>query len=346
MPTLAAVKHHLHTVLGIAVSSQRPWARLDELPYFLRDAFDYWEMELLGRPVLLVVEHGADHTSVGGIRQRLQQLARLDAPPAIYVTGALASHERKRLIDQKIPFIVPGNQLYLPDLGIDLREHFRQRSNPPAARLSPSAQALLLAALLRPEWEPDWHPSEVAIALGYSTMTLSRAIRELAASGVASARKAGKSHYLNMHFPARETWERFSPILRSPIQKTIWLEREAMAELPCRLAGLSALAQQSMLIEPKQAVYAVHRSHWNGYPAPVDHSAPSTGELECQLWNYTPALLPDMETVDPLSLILSLRDNADDRVQGALDELMGQLPWSGDSTASAPGSPGTPISTY
>jgi hypothetical protein len=31
----------------------------------------------------------------------------------------LASYERKRLIEQNVPFIVPGNQLYLPDLGID-----------------------------------------------------------------------------------------------------------------------------------------------------------------------------------------------------------------------------------
>ncbi len=30
-------------------------------------------------------------------------------------------------IAQKVPFIVPGNQLYLPDLGLDLREYFRQR---------------------------------------------------------------------------------------------------------------------------------------------------------------------------------------------------------------------------
>ena len=45
----------------------------------------------------------------------------------VYVTGALASYERKRLIEQKVPFMVPGNQLYLPDLGIDLREYFRQR---------------------------------------------------------------------------------------------------------------------------------------------------------------------------------------------------------------------------
>jgi hypothetical protein len=37
--------------------------------------------------------------------------------------------------------------------------------------------------------------------------------------------------------------------------------------------------------------------------------------------------MPDTTTVDPLSLTLSLQENADDRVQLALDELKGQLTW-------------------
>lgn len=40
--------------------------------------------------------------------------------PVVYVTTTLASYERKRLVQQKVPFIVPGNQLYLPELAIDL----------------------------------------------------------------------------------------------------------------------------------------------------------------------------------------------------------------------------------
>jgi hypothetical protein len=35
----------------------------------------------------------------------------------------------------------------------------------------------------------------------------------------------------------------------------------------------------------------------------------------------------DSDTVDPLSLTLSLQDNQDERVQRALDELKGRFPW-------------------
>ena len=54
---------------------------------------------------------------------------------------------------------------------------------------------------------------------------------------------------------------------------------------------------------------------------------PETGAQEWQLWNYSPALVPDSNTVDTFSLTLSLYENADDRIQLALDELKGQLPW-------------------
>lgn len=54
---------------------------------------------------------------------------------------------------------------------------------------------------------------------------------------------------------------------------------------------------------------------------------PVAGAQEWQLWSYRPALLPSAPTVDPLSLTLSLQDNTDDRIQLALDELKGHLPW-------------------
>lgn len=94
-----------------------------------------------------------------------------------------------------------------------------------------------------------------------------------------------------------------------------------------RLAGLSALAHHSMLAAPKQQVYAVNRTKWRSVDASMENPGPMTGYIECQLWNYSPALQPDGDTVDPLSLTLSLQDSTDERVQNALDELKGELPW-------------------
>jgi hypothetical protein len=84
-----------------------------------------------------------------------------------------------------------------------------------------------------------------------------------------------------------------------------------------------------MLTEPKWPVYAMTAADWK---AATDAGVrelpePETGAQEWQLWSYSPALMPDATTVDSLSLTLSLQENADDRIQLALDELKGQLPW-------------------
>ncbi|WP_026436161.1 hypothetical protein [Acidovorax sp. JHL-9] len=331
MPILTtAVLRYLQEVLGIEAPGVRPWARENELPYFLRDAFQFSELELLGQPVVLAIGRADAKQSLSDVRTWLDKVKALAGQPAVYVTDALASYDRRRLIEQKVPFIVPGNQLYLPDLGLDLREYFRQRAPATEAALSPSAQAMLITALLRQPWQPDWQPSGVAAELGYTPMTLSRAVKELTAAGLALAYTVGRSRWLRMELPPEQIWERAKPALRTPVRRTVWVTADGgAAHGPRRLAGLSALARYSMLTEPKWPVYAMTAADWK---AATDAGVrelpePEAGAQEWQLWSYSPALMPDATTVDPLSLTLSLQENADDRIQLALEELKGQLPW-------------------
>ncbi len=325
-----AVRRYLHDVLGIPKPSVHPWARANELPYFLQDAFQFSEFELLGHAIVLAVGHAEQQRSLSEVRTWLERVRILAGQPAVYVTDTLASYERRWLIEQKVPFIVPGNQLYLPDLGIDLREYFRQRAPIAEAALSPSAQAMLIMAMLHQPWQAEWQPSTLAAELGYTPMTLSRVVKELTAAGLATAYTIGRSRWLRMERPPRQIWEQAQPALRSPVKRAVWVPAEGpAASCSERLAGLSALAHYSMLTEPSRPVYAVSTATWKAArDAGVrELPEPIVGAYQWQLWSYRPALLPGVVTVDPLSLILSLRDNADDRIQLALDELKEQLPW-------------------
>jgi len=331
VPTLATdVLLYLEEVLGINTPGVQPWAGVNELPYFLRDTFEFSELDLLGQPVVLAMSRAEAKQSLSEIRTWLEKVKALAGRPAVYVTDALPSYDRRRLIQQKIPFIVPGNQLYLPDLGLDLREYFRKRAPATEAALSPSAQAMLITALLQQPWQSDWQPSNVAAALGYTPMTLSRAVKELTAAGLATAYAVGRTRWLRMEQPPEQIWERAQAVLRSPVKGSVWVVPSgAAANWPGRVAGLSALARSTMLTEPKWPVYAMTVAD---YKAATDAGVrelpePVMGAQELQVWRYSPALLPDAPTVDPLSLTLSLQDNADDRIQLALDELKEQFPW-------------------
>lgn len=229
-----------------------------------------------------------------------------------------------------MPFIIPGNQLYLPDLGVDLREYFRQRSIAAAATLSPSAQAMLISALLRRPWQTEWQPSVVAAALGYTPMTLSRAVKELTAAGIATPYTLGRTRCLQMAQTPQQTWEQARPMLRTPVKRSVWVHDDlATAGQPRLLVGLSALAQHSMLVEPKCPIFAISPAQWRASTKAEIEELPEAvaGVCEWRLWCYTPALLAVTSAVDPLTLALGLQDNPDERIQLALDELKAQLPW-------------------
>jgi len=330
LPLATAVQRYLHDTLGVPMPDVRPWAQVSNLPYFLQDAFEFTELELLGHSIVLAMVRAEKKPSLAEVRTWLDKIGALGGQTVVYVTDALASYERRRLIEQKVSFIVPGNQLYLPELGLDLREYFRQRAVAVAASLSPAAQAMLITALLHQPWQAELQLSEVAVALGYTPMTLSRVVKELTAAKLATAYTVGRSRWLRMAHPPQQTWEQAKPLLRSPVKRVVWVLPDGGAANQSRpLAGLSALARYSMLAEPKWPVYAVSAAQWKeaanagvrALPEPV------AGASQWQLWAYRPALLPGAATVDRLSLTLSLQDNADERIGLALDELKGQLPW-------------------
>ncbi|EFB40206.1 MULTISPECIES: hypothetical protein [Parachlamydia] len=47
--------------------------------------------------------------------------------------------------------------------------------------------------------------------------------------------------------------------------------------------------------------------------------------IELEVWNYDPELFAKDGIVDPFSLYLSLQESKDERVEGALEEMMEKI---------------------
>ena len=325
-----AVKEYLTEILPIREVEIRPYAGLESLPYFLRDAYDVRELSLSGTRLVLAIQREGEKISLANARTQLKKIEAISGLPVIYVTSTMASYERKRLIEHHVPFLVPGNQLYLPDLGLDLREYFRKPHLVNEEALSPSAQAIVIAALVQYSWRDGCGAIESAAPLGYTAMTWSRATREITGTGVAEVQVVGRSRQLKFVQGPRETWERIRPRLRSPVKRTVWALPPAPEQTPlARQAGLSALAAQSMLAAPRITSYALDLAGWKAalHGGWKELPGPDTGASEVQIWAYNPDILESSPYVDPLSLWLSLQTTSDERVQSALDELMETLPW-------------------
>lgn len=329
-----ATRNYLHETLGIAPIG-RAWPGAAKLPYFLQDGFDLQELKAANRTVILALNRGRKNPTAGVLRERIEKLKAAVKQPVVYVTFALESYQRKRLIEQKVPFIVPGNQMYLPDLGIDLREHFRQPHEEAREGLAPATQAMVLRALQFPDTQVEWNPAAVAKDLGYTAMTVSRAAKELAAAGVAKVDRRSRAIWLVMARPPAETWDLIKPLLRTPVKREFWARtREVVEQKRLPLAGLSALAFYTALADPPMPVYAIGPEQFKTATfnklQPLPEAEP--GACQLQVWTYAPLTVRGVKeggkkVVDPLSLIAGLQANKDERIGLALDELQEHLPW-------------------
>lgn len=331
MTTALQIQAYLFEVLGTHAPF-RPWPDAKAAPFFLRDAFDFVELTLFDHPVVIAIDKKPGALSPSELFARMQQL-RSRTARVVYATERLSFHERRALIERKLPFVVPGNQLYLPDLGIDLREHLRRgTAERKAASLTPSAQAMLIRSLLARPWQSGFHPTSVARELGYTVMTASRAANDLVATGLAQSDhkpQAGAPLFLTFKASSpSDVWRTAEALVRSPVMRTVWIDR-LPAGLNARVAGAAALARHTMLAPPSHPICAVQREDWLAArkvtPA-LEDLGRDDGRIELQLWRYSPHLGAGDE-VDPLSLIASLRDDADERVQLALNELAEGLSW-------------------
>ncbi len=320
------IERYLHEVMGLSVVI-KPWGGGAALPYFLHDVYEFATIDLLGGQYVLMLERD----KAGGaskVRKQLDALNQASGAVGVFVSASLSSYERKRLIEQRVPFIVPGNQLYLPDLGIDLREYFRKSRAVQDKKLSPATQALLIGALLNP-WKFDVHPAELGTHLNYTSMTLSRAVNELAHVGLATVIEVGRERWLHFDNDAPTTWRKAQPLLRDPVKKRVWAKSVPIIHEQARLAGETALATVSMLAEPAHPVYAISSEEWKHAQQLGMRELPVAESDAClwQIWSYTPNISQVAGSVDDLSLILSLRNEHDERVQIALSEFEEKLTW-------------------
>jgi len=320
------LEQYLRETLGITVTPH-PWEKSSGLPQYLRERYRFLKTDVLGIECLLMADTGEEEQTPAVIGKHLDQVRSRSQIEAVYVRHAVTSHNRKRLIEQKVPFIVPGNQMYLPMLVIDLREHLKRlREKKPV--FSPSTQTLILHVLWRKE-TGTVTPAKIAHRLGYSPMTMTRAFDELETACIGEHSVLGKERRLRFAETGKPLWEKVLPYLNTPVRRRLYVASSIQTGNG-NLAGQSALARYTLLAEPKTPVFAFSADKWKARMQRekiIELALPEPGAFEIELWKYFPAQFANEGRVDRLSLYLSLRDSTDERVQSALDALLRGMEW-------------------
>lgn len=320
------LESYIEAALGIPVKP-RTWERSSDLPQYLRARYRFFLVNVLGTDCVLMADTDAGEQTPAVIGKHVSQVRSRHDIEVVYVRHAVSSYNRKRLIEQKVPFIVPGNQMYLPGLGIDLREHLK-RVRGKKTSFSPSTQALLLYVLLEKADTPI-APAVIAHQLGYSAMTMTRAFDELETAGIGEHSVRGKERHLHFAESGKPLWEKTLPYLNTPVRKRFYVTSTMQPRSGC-MAGQTALARYTQLSEPNVAVFAFSPHEWKKQMQQgevLEIAVPEPGAFEIELWKYSPDHFAKDGMVDRLSLYLSFNDSADERVQSALDMLMEEMEW-------------------
>jgi len=303
---------------------------LRSLPQYLARHYELYEITVAGRRFLgIFLKDDADfRPSAFAKHLRHLLVVAQDTDSYCLVARDLPSYVRQRLIERQIPFVVPGRQLYWPELGLAVQARKIKGAPVPVAAVSPATQAVLIWALMGKLTAPIT-PKSLAKKLGYSTMTLSRALDEIEANSLGQVGRKGRERLLDFPAGRPALWRAALPFMRNPVREVVRI-RESLLPPTGRLkAGETALASLSMLVPPQESVYALGRPAWKSLARQVDR-IPVEDEGTCcvQIWRYEPALFARAGRVDCFSLYRSLQDEPDERVQTALEEMMEHVAWS------------------
>jgi hypothetical protein len=174
---------------------------LRSIPQYLTQHYELYEITVSQRRFLgILLKDGTDFRP-SAFAKHLRHLLVMtkDTDGYCLIARDLPSYVRQRLIERRIPFVVPGRRLYWPELGLAVQARKIKGASVPVAAVSPATQAVLTWALLGRITAPIT-PKSLAKKLGYSTMTLSRALDEIEANSLGQVVREGRERLLD--FPA------------------------------------------------------------------------------------------------------------------------------------------------
>jgi hypothetical protein len=328
---------YLADVIGIEIDLQ-PLARemTDKLPMYLNEGYQWQEAIFANRPCIFaeMKEHGS--FSIAQIEKHFELVKIKFGLPVIAVFNELEAYNRKRLIEKKLAFVVPGKQLYVPEFLIDLKEYGtitkKERDS-----LVPTAQQLLLFHLLDKQQSgllPNKTFRELAVLIGTNPMGITRAAENLKYLELIEV-SGEKEKFIRFRLERYELWQNVlnRNLWINPVLKQVFVDEipQGITLLKC---NASALPEYSDMNPGRQEFYAIEKNAFYGLQKSnaLINANKYEGRYCLEVWKYNPETLVREQNsispvVDPLSLYLSMKDSRDERVEMALEQIIEKQIW-------------------
>ena len=291
---------------------------LEGLPMNVSSNFSFYEGHVLGQHVLFAYIEDGDSIPPAQMKKLLDIIHRRTQLVVVLMTPCISSYNKVRLIAQKVNFVIPNKQMFLPSLLLDIKPDRKIGSDLKEA-IPPFAQCLLLYHL---QIDSIVGASSFGLSdkFGVSYATVNKSLRWLVSKDLINL-EGTKTKLVQVDSGNRELWNKALPMLVSPIEQLYYTDALLEGQM---ISGVNALASYTMLNDEPRQCCAVMKKDFKALKIQADKKF---GQNEIQVWKYNPQMLSSTGVVDKLSLYLSLKDNEDERIQIELERLINEMPW-------------------
>ena len=312
--SISYIRETLHVDAYASVYEQA-----DKLPLYLRSGYHFFTLIIHGVKCLLA--RPKETVNLTALRKQNSQLKKLTGFDCVLCLDNVRMYTKEKMLSEGIPFVIVGQQLYLPFLGIALAKNgMRDITN--IAQISFITQRLLLTALY-----DSWTRltlTEAANNLEVSKMSISRCFDELQSLNLPLIETERKMRRFVWQESRRALWEKVLPFLRNPVVCQYRLGR-AIEISPAKLGGISAICHYTMLSDDPHTTFAITRDTAKALDTsrlqliPDSESPDMVVHVMRYILDYHDAV-----AIDPLTAILSLteEDKNDPRIESAIEEIL------------------------
>ncbi|MCL2881762.1 MAG: hypothetical protein FWF45_02560 [Coriobacteriia bacterium] len=284
---------------------------LTGLPRFYETDFDIERIQIgLTDCVIIAPKSIVNLPTITKMVQTLE--ARVDLP-CVISTSKLSDYQKKQFRELNIAYIISPHNLYIPFIGLEIRQAKRQKEN--ITSLSWQAQYTALH-IIDGSWL-GFSASDIAQEMKRSLPSISNYLKDIEATVSQVVEKQGTKKLLvnNEGLGKGELFQLFEPYLTTPVKDSCFLKFKNkpsnFTDYGCLYAGMSALSRKTMLADNSWVTYACSEYErryldklGNTIFAVAENDNP---DILLQIWKYPPINSGD-GTVDDVSLYLSLKD--------------------------------------
>ena len=292
-----------------------------ETPVYIRDNYDL-QLLLWDKYSCVLLSPNSHSWRLPALKKQFVNFCTLcTVPCALYLDG-LTAQQRRNLIESRIPFIAESQQVYLPFWGC----FFYEKCVPAPVvgeSMAPGTQLVFLYLYYNVQ-NRNMNQTDLSKKLRLSKATCSRAIRDLVGLEIIAIKKEGTNSWVVPRFDKPEFLRKAYARMKSPVKRVIYLKGD-LTGLQFLQSGVKALSSISM-VGAKEYDRGLAVTIRTALTIPAEYIISKKefedfGGLAVEVWNYDPELLSENGRVDDISLLLSLENDPDERIQMGLDEI-------------------------